>query len=381
MKNKRILLCGASIAGPALAFWLNRYGFDVVVVEKADTIRRGGQAVDFKGSIHLTVLERMGILDAVRAASVPSEDGSIIDARARRIGTTPGRFAGGDINVPRGDLAAILHGLTTGRCAYRFGDTITALDQGSDDVAVAFARAAPERFDLVIGADGIHSTTRRLAFDPEADHVKHLGYHNALVGLPAGDEDAMYNEPGRMAALGGAKAPAWFVFASELMPGDRDDTGAQKQFLIDAYRGAGWRVAELMAGVPDAQEFYLDAISRVTIDRYAASRVALVGDAAYGNALGGFGTGLAGVGAYVLAGELHRADGDHQRAFTAYEARYRGYASVSQKVNAGRLLAPATRFGIRARNLLFSSLATFGPLMNLVDRPASNLKLENYDTA
>ena len=128
MKNKRILLCGASIAGPALAFWLNRYGFDVVVVEKADTIRRGGQAVDFKGSIHLTVLERMGILDAVRAARVPSEDGSIIDARARRIGTTPGRFAGGDINVPRGDLAAILHGLTTGRCAYRFGDTITALD-------------------------------------------------------------------------------------------------------------------------------------------------------------------------------------------------------------------------------------------------------------
>lgn len=381
MKNKRILICGASIAGPALAFWLNRYGFDVVVVEKADAIRRGGQAVDFKGSIHLTVLKRMGILDVVRAASVPSEDGSIIDARGRRIGTTPGRFAGGDINVPRGDLAAILHGLTAGRCEYRFGDTITALDQGSDDVAVAFARAAPERFDLVIGADGIHSTTRRLAFGPEADYVKHLGYHYALVGLPAGDEDAMYNEPGRMAALGGAKAPAWFVFASDPMPGARDDTGAQKQFLIDAYRGASWRVAELMAGVPDAQEFYLDAISRVTIDRYAASRVALVGDAAYGNALGGFGTGLAVVGAYVLAGELHRAGGDHQRAFTAYEARYRGYASVSQKVNAGRLLAPATRFGIRARNLLFSSLATFGPLMNLVDRPASNLKLENYDTA
>ena len=294
--------------------------------------------MDFKGSIHLAVLERMGILDAIRAASVPSEDGSIIDARGRRIGTTPGRFAGGDINVPRGDLAAILHGLTAGRCAYRFGDTITALDQGSDDVAVAFARAAPERFDLVIGADGIHSTTRRLAFGPEADYVKHLGYHYALVGLPAGEEDAMYNEPGRMAALGGAKAPAWFVFASDAMPGARDDTGAQKQFLIDAYRGAGWRVAELMAGVPDAQEFYLDAISRVTIDRYAASRVALVGDAAYGNALGGFGTGLAVVGAYVPAGELHRAGGDHQRAFTAYEARYRGYASVSQKVNAGRLL-------------------------------------------
>jgi 2-polyprenyl-6-methoxyphenol hydroxylase-like FAD-dependent oxidoreductase len=378
MTDKRILISGASIVGPALAFWLHRYGFDVTVVEKAEAIRPGGQAVDFKGPIHLNVLERMGILQAVRAASVPSEDGAIVNAAGRRIGTTPGRFAGGEINVPRGDLAAILHGLTADRCDYRFGDTITSLDQGSDDVSVSFARAAPERFNLVIGADGIHSNVRRLAFGPEADYVNHLGYHYALVGLPAGDEDAMYNEPGRMAALGGTKAPAWFVFASDPMPGRRDDTGAQKRFLIDAYRGAGWRVPELMAGVPDAQEFYLDAISRVTIDRYAAGRVALVGDAAYGNALGGFGTGLAIVGAYVLAGELSRAGEDHTAAFAAYEAKYRGYASVSQKVNAGRLMAPGTRLGIKARNLLFSSLAVVGPLMKLVDRPASNLKLEEY---
>ncbi len=378
MKNKRILISGASLAGPALAHWLANYGFDVTVVEKAEAIRRGGQAVDFKGPIHLRVLGRMGILEAVRAANVPSEDGAVVNAAGRRIGTTPGRFAGGEINVPRGDLAAILYDLTAGRCDYRFGDTITALDQDSDGVAVSFARGAPERFDLVIGADGIHSTVRRLAFGPEADYVKHLGYHYALVGLTAGDEDAMYNEPGRMAALGGGKAPAWFVFASDPMPGARDDVAAQKRFLIDAYRGTGWRVPELMAGVPDAQEFYLDAISRVTIDRYATGRVALVGDAAHGNALGGFGTGLAIVGAYVLAGELWRAGGDHQAAFAAYHAKYRGYASVSQKVNAGRLLAPATRMGIRARNLLFSSLATFGPLMKLVDRPASNLKLEDY---
>jgi 2-polyprenyl-6-methoxyphenol hydroxylase-like FAD-dependent oxidoreductase len=103
-----------------------------------------------------------------------------------------------------------------------------------------------------------------------------------------------------------------------------------------------------------------------------------VGDSAYGNALGGFGTGLAIVGAYVLAGELHRADGGFTVAFAHYEAKYRDYASVSQKVNAGRLLAPASRLGIRARNVLFSALFLFGPLMKLVDSPAKNIKLEDY---
>jgi len=169
------------------------------------------------------------------------------------------------------------------------------------------------------------------------------------------------------------------VFASDPLSGARDDAAAQKRVLMDAYRGGRWRLPELMGKVPGAEEFYMDAISRVTVDRYARGRVALLGDAAYGNALGGFGTGLAIVGAYVLAGEIYNASGDHDEAFAQYDSRFRGYASVSQKINAGRLLAPSTRLGIRARNILFSSLAAFGPLMALMDRPASNLKLLDYD--
>jgi 2-polyprenyl-6-methoxyphenol hydroxylase-like FAD-dependent oxidoreductase len=375
--DKRVLISGASIAGPALAYWLHRYGFQVTVVEKAPGIRAGGQAVDFKGPIHETVLRRMGILEAVKQASVPNEDGILVNARGRKVGTVPGAFGGGEINVPRGDLARILYDLTADTCEYIFGDSIASIT-GSGDVT--FDNHPRRTFDIVIGADGMHSNVRRLAFGPESDHVRHLGYYYVLAGgLDTGDDDVMYNEPGVMAALGGSKAPAFFVFASPLLPSARDDVSVQKRQFVTAFENAGWRIPELLAQIPNATEFYLDSISRVTTDRWSTGRVALVGDAAYGNALGGFGTGLSVVGAYVLAGELARAGGDHTVAFARYETKFRGYASVSQKVNAGRLLAPRTRAGIRVRNLLFSALSLFAPLMKIIDRPASNLTLENYD--
>ena len=382
MSKVRVLISGASIAGPAVAFWLHRFGFQVTVVEKADDIRRGGQAVDFKGPVHLAVLQRMGILDAVKAAHVPNADGITVNARNRKTGTIPGAFGGGEINVPRGDLAHILFDLSAENCEYLFGDSITSMTETGSGVDVCFTHAGPRTFDLVIGADGMHSNVRALAFGPETDYVHHLGYYYALAGLVAGDDDVMYNEPGRMAALGGGKAPAFFVFAADTLPSARDDLDVQKKQLMDAYAGGRWRLPELMAKIPDAEDFYLDSISRATLDRYSKGRVALVGDAAYGNALGGFGTGLAIVGAYVLAGELARAmsepDADHRAAFATYETKVRGYAAISQKVNAGRLLAPKSLFGIRLRNLLFSTLARVGPLMKVIDRPATNIELENY---
>src|SRR5262249_52256237 len=146
----------------------------------------------------------------------------------------------------------------------------------------------------------------------------------------------------------------------------------------DAYRGAAWKVPQLLELLPAATGFHLDSISRVACEHYASGRVVLVGDSAYGNALGGFGTGLAVVGAYVLAGELAKADGDHQVAFARYEAAFRRYASVSRKVNAGRLLAPATRPGIRLRNALFTLAPLFSGVMRLMDRFATDIDLEDY---
>ncbi len=378
MKNRTVLISGAGIAGPALAGRLTRHGYTVTVVEQAPALRPGGQAVDFKGATHRRVLDRMGVLDEVLRRQTGGQDQTIVDASGRPQAVIPGEFTGGDIEIRRGDLAEILYAHTD--CEYLFGDTITSLTETVDGVDVTFAHAGPRRFDLVVGADGIHSNVRRLVFGPERDYVQYLGYHYALaeLGEELGGDAVMYNEPGRMAAVGGPKASAFFVFASPELDYDRTDTEKQRQLLTDAYQGGGWRLPELMARIPQAREFYLDSLSRVTIDRYSRGRVVLLGDAAYGNTLGGFGTGLAVVGAYVLAGELLAADGDHRVAFARYEELMRDYAKISQRGSAGPFLAPPSPLRITLRNWTFKSRLLLGLLLKATDKFATDIELPDY---
>ncbi|GGT20245.1 FAD-dependent monooxygenase [Nonomuraea spiralis] len=380
LKNSNVLISGASIGGPALAYWLARHGCNVTVVEKAPALREGGQAVDFKGETHHTVLTRMGILDDVRRLQTGGADQQFVDASGRTLAVMPGEFSGGDIEIRRGDLARLLYERTASSCEYVFGDSITSLTETPGGVHVTFERSAPRTFDLVVGADGIHSNVRRLAIGPESDCVDFLGHYYALVELDAdfGPDGRIYNEPGRMVAVGGPKAPAFFVFASPQLDYDRYDVEQQKAILTRAYAGMGWRTPQVLDAVRGAKDVYLDSISRVSIDRYAQGRVALLGDAAYGNTLGGFGTGLAVVGAYVLAGELAAAGGDHRVAFAEYERQMRGYAKVAKSGNAGPFLAPSTPARIRMRNWTFKFGFLLSLMLKLTDRFATDIKLKNY---
>jgi 2-polyprenyl-6-methoxyphenol hydroxylase-like FAD-dependent oxidoreductase len=379
--NLTVLISGASIGGPALALWLARYGATVTVVERAPALRPGGQAVDFKGATHRTVLDRMGITDDVLAQQTGGHDQTVIDADGKEIAVIPGEFTGGDIEILRGDLARLLYDRTKESCEYVFGDSITSLTETANGVHVTFEKGAPRTFDLVVGADGIHSNVRRLAFGPEADYVEHLGYYYAQadLGNVEGVRDAvMYNELGRMVAVGGPKAPAFFVFRSEQLSYDRYDPEQQKKLVLGAYRDGGWRLPEILARVPQARDIYLDALARVSIDRYSAGRIVLLGDAAYGNTLGGFGTGLAIVGAYVLAGELRVARGDHAAAFRAYEDQLRGYAKIAKRASAGPFLAPPTKGRLRMRNWTFKSKLLLRMMLKMTDSFATDIELTDY---
>ncbi|MEL7977757.1 FAD-dependent monooxygenase [Isoptericola sp. F-RaC21] len=396
MTATTVLVSGASIAGPALARWLGRNGFDVTVVEKAPALRPGGQAVDFKGRTHRDVLDRMGILDDVRARQTPRTDWRMVDERDRVRAVIPGEFIGGDLEILRGDLAAILHEHSARDAEYVFGDEIVGTTATTDGVHVAFAHRPTERFDLVVGADGVHSAVRRLAFGPEEQLVQHLGHYYAVAGAAAPLDDLEtrrpdgravaygYNEPGRLALLGGQKAPSLFVFRAPASQGphpgyDRHDVASQRAFLEAAFAGAGWRVPAALDAARRAGDFYLDALARTRMTSFTRGRFALVGDAGHANTLGGFGTGLSLVAAYVLAGELVAAHGDHEAAFAAYDRRMRTPTKVARSGNAGPFLAPPSAARIRMRDRTFSTRWMYRSMLWMTDAFATDDRIPAYD--
>lgn len=364
--NGRVLISGASVAGPALAYWLGRYGFTPTVVELAPALREGGQAVDFRGTTHFSVLERMGgVLDDLRAVRTGGSPITFVNERGAQLLHLPAEFAGGELEVPRGDLSRVLYEHSRPYAEYVFGDSLTALTETADGVRAEFRHAAPREFDLVVGADGLHSLTRSLVLGPEEDFVTHLGYYAATWALsgrlgPRSGSVGL-NTPGRLASVGADhrspdRAGAFFVFASPRLSYDRHEPEEQKELLRQAFSGLGWEVPRLLESLREAPQLYFDSISRADVPVWSHGRTALVGDAACGATIGGMGTGTALVGAYVLAGELALAGGDHRTAFPRYERSLRAYAQGCQKGGdrTGHFLAPATRTGLRLRNTLMS---------------------------
>lgn len=386
-----VLISGASVAGPALAYWLGRRGFRPTVVEIAPALRAGGYAVDFRGPVHLGVLERMGILGELRRLQTGGTALTFVDASGRELFGWPADFAGGELEVTRSDLSRALYEHSRDTTEYVFGDTITSLTETPGGVEVTFENATPRTFDLVIGADGLHSTVRRLAFGPEQRYVTGTGYRIAGWDVPGhlapAGESLLHTEPGRMASVGrghveSATAGTMMIFYAPGLAYDRRDLAAQRRIIADAYAGMGWRTPSLIEALADAPDLYFDEIARVDIEPWSTGRVALLGDAACGATLGGMGTGTAVVGAYLLAGELATAGGDHRAAFARYEGRLRDYARTCQKggERAGPFFAPRTRLGVRARNAVFGTRAFRDWMIREGQKITGALDLPDYPT-
>lgn len=358
----RVLVSGASIAGPVLAYWLTRHGFDVTVVERAPTLRKtGGHAVDlFRPAMEIS--EKMGVLPRIEALTTGTD--RLTMYREGRPHPTEidltkivGAASDRHVEIMRDDLSEIYYDAGRDDAEYLFGDSIAAIDH---DGEVTFERSPARRFDVIVGADGLHSNVRRLTFGDEAGLTRFLGGYLAVVSAPRtlanAGEMVGHIGVGRLAAIYTADhlddARAVFMFRSrDELDYDHRDTLRQKELLRNAFDGMHPQVDRWLEEAAGTPAFYFDAISQLRMDRWSRRRVTLVGDAGYcpGPAVGGS-TSLAVLGAYVLAGELARAGGDHLRAFAAYELqmrepvhRSRGFARAAAKS-----IIPGSRAGVWA---------------------------------
>ncbi|MGW0660157.1 FAD-dependent monooxygenase [Streptodolium elevatio] len=344
-----ILISGASIGGPALAYWLDRYGFNVTVVELAPRMRVGGQAVDVRGPA-LEVAERMGVLDGLRARQVQMRGMSMVDGDGTELfRTTERTITGGDIDsedieILRDDLSEVLAGAADDRVEYLFGDSITAIQEDEDGVLVTFRNHAPRRFHLVVGADGLHSNTRRLVFGPESDFIRHMGTYLSVWTVPnflGLDRWQVFHQVpggtwggGVMSVRGNTECRVYLGFESaEPIEYDHRDAEAQKRLLAARLGGLGWEIPRLLEHMWTAEDFHLDSMAQIKMDSWSRGRVVLLGDAGYcASPLSGQGTTMAIAAAYILAGELKAAGGDHVVAFAAYEEALRKYVAQNQEL-------------------------------------------------
>ncbi len=374
----RIAISGAGVAGPALAHWLLRTGHAPTIIERAPALRTGGYVIDFWG-VGYRVAQRMGIEQALLDAGYRVQSLASVDKAGRvqaRLDTdvfqrlTDGRFT----SLPRGDLAAAIYATVEGRAETIFGDSIAAIDDHDGGVRVALEHGGERDFDLVVGADGLHSNVRRLVFGPDADHERYLGCRVAACvvdGYRPRDElvYVTHNVPDRQLArftLRGDRTLFLFVFRSDDIE-IADDIETHKAVLRREFADAGWEAPRILDALDDVEALYFDVVSQVHMPSWSRGRTVLVGDAAACiSLLGGEGTGLAMTEAYVLAGELQRAGGNHRQAFESYEARLRPFLEGKQ-ASARRFIsffATRTRLGLWARNQAMRAM-NLGPFVRL----------------
>ncbi|BCY10616.1 FAD-dependent monooxygenase [Actinoplanes sp. L3-i22] len=393
----KALISGASIAGPTLAYWLHRYGWEVTVVEKAAAVRAGGYPIDIRGTA-LGVLDRMGVLPEVRAAHIDTRRLTFVAPGGKVAGRVSaeqltGGTAGRDLELPRGRLTTILTAAIRDDVEWIFNDSIADLDDHGTGVAVTFASGRTGSYDIVAGADGLHSNTRKLVFGPEDQFNRYLGYCFAGFTIPndlgLSHEGLTWSAPGRMAAIyapGCTDTLHGFLMTRRPQPplAELGDAAAQRALMAEVFAGDGWLVPKLLDGMRAADDVFFDVTSQIHLPSWSRGRVVLTGDAAHAPSFfSGQGTSIALVGAYLLAGELATAT-DHTAAFAAYEQKTRPFVRMNQALadTGGTTLAPSTARALWLRNNVLLKLAPLlartGLLGRSARRAATALTLPDY---
>lgn len=344
MKNKRVLISGASITGPALGYWLQRYGFEVTIVELAPAPRIGGYKIDIRGKA-VEVAKKMGIYDKARQLSIVMLGGTFLDEKGKIIDEIAGEYVGmhvgDDIELWREDLNRILYDATSPYCEYIFSNSIKSVTQNNDEIAVEFVSGQSRQFDILVGADGIHSNVRSLVFGEESLFSHNLGdYFVAICSvktkLKLDRHEIFYSKLDKLFNIycthASEDAKALFIFRAPGLTYDYKNIKQQKEIVSRIYSDAEWQIPDMLKAMNQSSDFYFDEVKQIRMEKWFKDRTIVIGDAAFSPCLAsGQGTGLALVGAYVLAGELMLANGDYTTAFAEYEKEMRSFVDVNQK--------------------------------------------------
>lgn len=363
----KVLIVGAGIAGPTLAFWLNKSGHEVTIVEHARELRSGGYLIDFWGA-GFDVAQRMGIVPELRTRGYLFTEARAIDRNGRKIASfNPEAVIESNkryLSIPRTDLAAVIYNSLGGAVELMLGDTVRDLDDDGERVRVTFNSGSTRDFDLVIGADGLHSRVRKLAFGPDERFEKYLGMVVAAFDserYPQRDEliAMMYADVGFQAIRLSFRDDATLLLFSLRHDGDvPHERAAQESLLREKLGAAGWEVPEMLAVMADAKNFYFDSVSQIQMPSWSTGRIALVGDAgACPSFLAGQGSALAMVEAYTLAAELARTS-DHLEAFARYQERLAPLIRSKQDAaqSLGLAFAPKNKFQLLVRNTVLKMM-------------------------